>query len=85
MEQLILYIPAGLLVFILGSIVTTRVSLSKRPTYKDTDERYRKIETCDEIVKGFKDDIKCLPEIKETVIRMETKLDIWMKNNGKGN
>jgi len=79
-EAIISYIPIGsLFLFVVTSIVAVKVGLTKRPTFKDTEKRYRKIEVCDETVQ---EKLNCIPDIKKTVTQIETKIDIFLSKNG---
>ena len=80
MEQLI-YVPIGLMVLFIGGLIAVNKEIARRPTLKDTDERYKKTEVCDEIHKSVKEKLDCIPEIKKTVTQIETKIDILLKNN----
>jgi len=73
-------ISGGLLVFFIGGLVVLNKEVSRRPTFKETDERYKKAEVCDEIHKSVNEKLDCLPEIKETVTEIKTKIDILLKN-----
>lgn len=76
-----IYLPIGsLLIFIIGSLVVVKVNLKDKISYKDADERYKKAEVCDEIHKSVNEKLNCLPEIKETVTEIKTKIDILLQN-----
>ena len=81
MEQVL--IPTGLLVLVIGSLIGVKVALKDKPSFKQTEERYQKKELCNEIHKSVTEKLDCIPTIKETVTRLETKVDILVKNNGK--
>ncbi len=65
----------GLLLFLLGRVMSVRAGLEKRPTFKEADERYKKSEVCNEIHKAAEEKLKCIPEIKAEV----TKTRIYIK------
>jgi hypothetical protein len=73
-------IPGGLLVFFISSLICVNMELTKRPTFKESDDRYKKTEVCEEIHKAVKEKLDCIPIIKDTVVRLETKMDILLKN-----
>ena len=81
MEQLI-YIPIGLMILFIGGLIVVNKEIIKRPTFKDTDDKYKNKEVCDEIHKSVNEKLECIPDIKKTVIQIETKIDILLKNNG---
>ena len=76
-------ISGGLLVFFISGLVALNRQIINRPTFKDTDKQYKKIEVCDEIHKSVTEKLNCLPEVKDTLARLETKVDILLNNNGK--
>ena len=78
------YIPiSGLATFLILSVYSLNRQIAKRPTFIDTDVRYKKIEVCDEIHKNISEKLECIPEVKDTLARLETKVDILLKENGK--
>lgn len=78
------YLPWGaLVVFIIGSVIAVKVELAKRPTFKDADKKYKGSQVCDEIHKSVDEKLKCLPDIKTSVTQIETKIDIFLAQNGK--
>ena len=78
METLI--VNGVLSVIFIGGLIALNKEVTKRPTFKETDERYKKAEVCDEIHKSVNEKLDCLPEIKETVTEIKTKIDILLKN-----
>lgn len=62
--------------------IDVQKAIDERPTFRDTDRRYKKIEVCDEMHKSVDEKLDCIPEIKDTVVRLETKMDILLKSNG---
>ena len=77
-----IYIPIGLMVLFIGGLIMVNKEIVKRPTFKDSEERYKKIEVCNEIHKSVEEKLNCIPEIKTTVTQIETKIDILLRNNG---
>lgn len=73
----------GMFLFILGSIVAVKVGLEKRPTFTHTDETYQGVKLCEEVHKRVDEHLKCLPEIKESIVRIETKIDLAIRNGKK--
>lgn len=76
-------VDGALATLFIGGLITLNRQMAKRPTFTDTDERYKKTEVCDEIHKAVSEKLECLPEVKDTLARLETKVDIILKNNGK--
>ena len=79
MEQLI-YVPIGLMVLFIGGLIAVNKEIVKRPTLIDSDDRYKKKEVCDEIHKSVDEKLECIPVIKDTLARVETKVDILLNN-----
>lgn len=78
------YWPIGsLVIFGIVSLVTVKVALAKRPTFEDANKRYKETKVCDEIHKSANEKLNCIPEIKDRVTRIETKIDIFLEKNGK--
>ena len=82
MEQLISYIPVGLMVLFIGGLIVVNKEIAKRPTFKETEDKYTEIKLCNEIHKRVDEKLDCIPDIKKTVTQIETKIDILLKNNG---
>jgi hypothetical protein len=65
------------------SMVSVSVAVLKLNNGKvknsNTDNKYKKIELCDEIHKNVDEKLACLPEIKKVVTQIETKVDMLMK------
>ena len=78
MESLI--VSGGLLVFFISGLVCLNKEVTKRPTYKEADDRYKKTEVCDEIHKSVNEKLDCLPMMQKTLIQIETKMDTLIKN-----
>lgn len=76
-------VDGALATLFIGGLITLNRQMAKRPTFTDTDERYKKTEVCDEIHRAVNEKLECLPEVKDTLARLETKVDIILKNNGK--
>ena len=76
-------IPAGLLILGIGSLVAVRVGLAKRPTFKEAREEFKETKVCDEIHKSVQDKIQHLPEMRDRLIGIETKIDLLITTNGK--
>jgi len=78
---------SGILTVLAGVILTTllylKSELPKRPTFKEADDKYKSQVACDEIVKRIEEHIECIPEMRETITRVETKVDILLKNGKK--
>lgn len=49
-------------------------------TVDKADKRYKQVAVCDEIHKSVDDRLSCVPLIKDTLARVETKVDILLKN-----
>jgi len=81
MEQLI-YVPISLMILFIGGLIAVNREIVKRPTFKDTDDKYKNKEVCDEIHKSVDEKLDCIPAINKTVTQIETKIDILLKNNG---
>ena len=71
----------GLILFAVTSIVWIKTEMTKRPTYDETNDKYTAKDSCRLITQHFQDTLNCIPDMKESMTRIETKLDIWMKNN----
>jgi len=56
--------------------VRLQKDLSERPTFRESDERYPNIGLCEEIHKRIDEKLECLPEIKESLIKVKIKLGI---------
>ena len=81
MERLIPYIPVGgMFIFLITGFIGLKVSLRDRPTFSQTERRYTKKEVCDQARKSFEEKVNDIPNIKETVTRLETKIDFIIKN-----
>jgi len=79
MEQLIPYIPAAVVV---TTLVAISVKLKDHPTFNDVTTK----DTCNEKHKVIDEKLGCIPEIKETLKRLEIKLgqiEVLIKQNGK--
>ncbi len=76
-------LPAGLIIFGIGSLIAVKVGLRERPTFKDVKKDYRKKELCEEIHKSVDEKLACLPGIKNDVTAIKTKIDIFLAKNGK--
>lgn len=74
-------ISGGLLVFFISGLVFLNKEVVKRPTFKESDDRYKKTEVCDEIHKSVAEKLACLPEVKKSLAQIEIKIDILL--NGK--
>jgi hypothetical protein len=75
-------ISGGLLVFFISGLIALNKQITDRPTFKDVDRNYKKIEVCDEIHKSIEEKLSYLPEIQKSITQIETKMDILLKNNG---
>ena len=82
MEQLIPYLPIGLMALFISGLIAVNKEIAKRPTFKETDDKYTEIKLCNEMHKRVDEKLDCIPEIKKTVTQIETKIDILLKNNG---
>ena len=80
MEELVPYIPTGIFV---AAVIFMKVELNKRPTFKETDKRYTNKEVCLKEHEGVNEKLNCIPEIKDTVTEIKTKIDIFLQENGK--
>ena len=81
MEQYVL--PASLIIFGIGSLIAVKVGLTNRPTFKDVKKEYQKKELCEIIHKNVDEKLACLPEIKNDVTEIKTKINIFLEKNGK--
>jgi hypothetical protein len=75
----------GLAVSVLSvSIAVLRVSKSGKSnghlTIIEADKRYKEVKVCDEIHKRTDASLNCIPVIKDTVARLETKVDILLND-----
>lgn len=70
----------GLLLFLISSLVVINKEITKRPTYKDVEDKYTEIKLCKEIHKTVNEKLDCLPEMKKSLTQIETKIDILIKN-----
>ena len=76
-----LILSGGLLVFFISGLILVNKEVTKRPTYQEVEDKYTEIKLCNEIHKTTNEKLGCIPEIKDTVARLETKIDILL--NGK--
>jgi Tfp pilus assembly protein PilO len=74
-------IPVGMLIIFIGGLIAANREVSKRPTYKEMEEKYTEQKVCKAEMNSLIEKVECLPEIKKTVIQIETKIDILL--NGK--
>jgi len=82
MEMVQAILPYGLFVLMVGSLIVVKVDSSKKPTFKDVDKTYQRQDVAQQIQKSVDEKLDCIPSIKKTVIQIETKLDILLRNNG---
>jgi len=82
-------IPGSLLVFMIGSLIAVKVELSKRPTFKDLSKKehllredLRRKDLCEQTHKSVDEKLSCLPEIKDTVTTIKTKIEMFLQKNG---
>jgi len=66
----------GVFLFLLTSLVAVKVELSKRPTFRDSEKKFRDQPVCDERHKSVEEKLNCIPEVKDTLARVETKVDL---------
>ena len=78
MEQL--YIPIGLMALFIGGLIAVNKEITKKPTYKEVEDKFTEIKLCNQIHKSVDEKLECIPEIKKTVIQIETKIDMLLKN-----
>lgn len=76
------YIIGGLALLVISSLIAVKVNLKDKISYKDANERYKETKVCDEIHKSVNEKLECIPEIKETVTEIKTKIDIFLEKNG---
>lgn len=76
-------LPVGIFIFTVSSLIAVKVGLENRPTFKDVKKEYRKKELCEEIHKNVDEKLACLPEIKNDVTEIKTKINIFLEKNGK--
>ena len=78
------FIPFGAVTIIfIGGMIALNKGISKRPTYKEIEEKYTQTKLCEQIHKNVDEKLACLPEIKDTVTQIKTKIDIFLENNHK--
>jgi len=73
-------ISGGLLVFFISGLVVLNKEVSRRPTFKELEDKYTEVKLCKEIHKSVNEKLECLPEVKKTLTQIETKIDILLKN-----
>jgi len=73
-------ISGGLLVFLISGLVVLNKEVSRRPTFKELEDKYTEVKLCKEIHKSVNEKLECLPEVKKTLTQIETKIDILLKN-----
>jgi len=77
------YIFSGAITtIIIGSLIMVNKELVRRPTFEDVDKIAPKKEVCIEVHKSVNEKLECIPDIKKSVIQIETKIDILLNNNG---
>jgi len=77
-----IYLPiGGLLIFIISSLIAVKVNLKDKVSYKDANDRYKETKVCNAIHDAVNEKLECIPDIKKTVIQIETKIDILLKKN----
>ena len=81
MQELI--IPGSLIFLCIGSLIAVRVEMTKRPTFKYGEEHYQEQKVCEQIQKNITDKIQHIPEMRDRLIGIETKLDILITNGKK--
>ena len=80
MQDLIPYIPAGVFILL---IVGLKAELSKRPTWTEARKEFKENKVCDEIHKSIDEKLKPIPTIRDSVVEIKTKIDLFLKKNGK--
>ena len=82
MEIAIELIPVGAVTLLfIGGLIAVNKEVAKRPTFKEIEDKYTEQNLCAEIHKNVDEKLNCIPTIKDTVARLETKVDILL--NGK--
>lgn len=75
-------IPVGAVTLLfIGGLIAANKEIAKRPTYKEIEDKYKEQKVCDEIHKSVNEKLDCIPEIKNTVTQIATKIDILLTNN----
>ena len=77
------YITGGMLLFLITSIIWVKTEITKRPTCNEVDKKYVPKESCDIITKNFQEKLECIPEMKKSIVRIETKLEILLERREK--
>lgn len=85
-------IPGSIIVFLIGAVITVKIALAGKISYKEAYNDYVNKPMCaqtqknnDEIHKNIKEKLECIPEIRDAVAKIETKIDMFLKLNNKNN
>jgi hypothetical protein len=78
------YLISGSLgVMLIGSLIAVKVNLKDKISHKEAESKFVETKLCNEIHKSVDQKLSCLPEVKDTLARLETKVDILLNGNGK--
>ncbi len=69
------YMFAGLLVFMVSSLVVVHTKLEKRTTYKEVDDKYVGKDVCSEVHKSVDEKLEIIPKIHTAVIQIQAILN----------
>lgn len=85
MEIISEIIPIGALtLFYIMGLVAANKEISKRPTFREIEDKYTEAKVCKAIHTAVDEKLECLPEIKKTVAQIEVKIDMLLhKGDGK--
>lgn len=79
MEILTDIVPIGaLMVFYITSLIVANKEISKRPTFKEIEDKYTEQKVCQAIHKSVDEKLECIPKIKSTVDQIEVKVDMLL-------
>ncbi len=76
-------IPIGLVILVVGGLIGVKVGLEKRPTFRDSEKKFVNKEVCEKVHESVDEKLACLPDIKNDVTEIKTKIDIFLEKNGK--
>ncbi len=74
MVDLAVILPIG--VVIIGGLISINKEITKRPTFKEVDETYKKKEVCDEIHKSINEKLEPIPKMQKILTKIAIKMHI---------
>ena len=77
------WISGGLFLLFISGIICLNKEVAKRPTYKEVEDKYTEIKLCKEVHKNEDEKLACLPEMKDTLTEIKTKIDMLLNNGNK--